>query len=189
MGGLGRKPASGWTPIGTTAGSKRVARDFNEVHDRPKHLFVRELRRHAARALRGRRLPPPLGVSEQQVERRCLLPRQELSSLWEVLHREVPKSREAKGLRHRQATMLVIVFTLGLLRRAVQAEARDWIRRNPGSMSVFRVVPNISCGVFWGKRTPGFRLRLAWWCWFCRSARGRRFCRHSTAGAGRTAGL
>ncbi len=31
--------ASGWTPIGTTAGFKRVAQDFYEVHDR--QLFVR----------------------------------------------------------------------------------------------------------------------------------------------------
>jgi len=51
-------------------------------------------------------------IFHQEVDPHCLLARQELSSLWEVLHRGgVPESREDKGLRHRQATVLTIVFT------------------------------------------------------------------------------
>ena len=102
--------ASGWTPIGTTAGFKRVAQDFYEVHERPKQLFVRELRKNALRALRARHLPPAWGVVEATVDRRCLLAHEELLGLWQILHRELRESREAKGLRHRQATVLAIIF-------------------------------------------------------------------------------
>ena len=49
---------------------------------------------------------------ESAVDRRCLLPGDELLSLWQVLHEQVPESREAQGLRHRQATVLAIVLAL-----------------------------------------------------------------------------
>ena len=102
--------ASGWQAMGATAGFKRVARDFYEAHDRPKQLYVRELVKHAARGLRGRALPAGWGAKEQPVDRHCLLPREELLSLWQILHRELPESRQAQGLRHRQATVLAITF-------------------------------------------------------------------------------
>ncbi|HTL17924.1 MAG TPA: ISAs1 family transposase [Patescibacteria group bacterium] len=102
--------ASGWKAIGTTAGFKRVSQDFYEAHERPKQLLVRELFKHAARGLRGRELPAAWGAQEQPVERRCSLNGEELLSLWMVLHQQVPESREAQGLRHRQATVLAITF-------------------------------------------------------------------------------
>jgi hypothetical protein len=102
--------ASGWKAVGPTAGFTRVAQDFYEAHDRPKQLFVRELVPHAARGLRGRHLPARWGAQEQRIDRRCGWKRDELLSLWMVLHRHVPESREARGLRHRQATVLAIVF-------------------------------------------------------------------------------
>ena len=40
---------AGWKPLGTTTGFKRVAQDFCEVRERPKQLFVRELRKQAVR--------------------------------------------------------------------------------------------------------------------------------------------
>ena len=52
--------ATGWQAVGCTAGFKRVAQDFYEVHERPKQLFVRELVKHAARTLRARHLPEAL---------------------------------------------------------------------------------------------------------------------------------
>lgn len=97
--------ASGWKAAGTTAGFKRVAQDFYEAHDSPKQLFVRELVKHAARGLRGRELPVGWSAQEQAVDRQCLLKGSELLSLWMVLHQQVPESREAQGLRHRQATV------------------------------------------------------------------------------------
>ncbi len=102
--------ASGWQMVGTTAGFKRVAQDFYEAHERPKQLFVKELVRHAARGLRARQLPARWGAQEQRVERRCLLEKEQLLSLWMVLHQQLPESREAQGLRHRQATVLAITF-------------------------------------------------------------------------------
>lgn len=36
---------------------------------------------------------------------------EELQRRWQVLHREVPESREAKGMWHRQATVLAMVFS------------------------------------------------------------------------------
>jgi hypothetical protein len=102
--------ASGWQAVGTTAGFKRVAQDFYEAHERPKQLFVKELVRHAARGLRGRRLPARWGAQEQRIERRCLLEKEELLSLWMALHQQLPESRDAQGLRHRQATVLAITF-------------------------------------------------------------------------------
>lgn len=107
--------AAGWTAVGTTAGFQRVAQDFYEAHDRPKQLFVKELVKHAARGLRGRALPAGWGAREATVARQCLFPGPELLSLWHLLHQQVPESRAARGLRHRQATVLAITlaFLLG----------------------------------------------------------------------------
>jgi hypothetical protein len=102
--------ATGWQALGSTAQYHRVREDFYEAHDRPKQLFVRELAKHARRGLRSRRLPPGWGAVEREIPRRCLLGGEELQSLWMVLHREVPESRDAHGLRHRQATVLAITF-------------------------------------------------------------------------------
>jgi hypothetical protein len=52
--------ASGWTLLGHTQGSRRVRQDFYLPHDRPKQLWVRELRPGARTVLRGRNLPEPL---------------------------------------------------------------------------------------------------------------------------------
>lgn len=102
--------ASGWEALGCTAQFRRVREDFYQAHDRPKQLFVRELVKHAARGLRARQLPAGWGAQERQIERRCAMDRDGLRSLWEVLHQELPESRDAHGLRHRQATVLAITF-------------------------------------------------------------------------------
>lgn len=102
--------ATGWRAVGCTAGFKRVAQDFYEVHERPKQLFVRELVKHAARTLRARQLPAALAGHERKVEPRCLLPEDQADHLRQVLHRQVPESRNVHGLRHKQATVLAIVF-------------------------------------------------------------------------------
>ena len=99
--------ATGWEAVGCTAQFKRVREDFYQAHDRPKQLFVRELVKHAARGLRERELPEAWGAQERQVERCCAMDKEGLRSLWEVLHEEVPESRDVHGLRHRQATVLV----------------------------------------------------------------------------------
>ena len=102
--------ACGWQALGYTSGFKRVAEDFYEAHERPKQLYVWEVTKHAARKLRERQLPEALRPYERKLPLGCQMPRDELTSLWEILHRQVPESRNVHGLRHKQATVLTIVF-------------------------------------------------------------------------------
>jgi hypothetical protein len=169
--------ASGWKPVGATAGFKRVAEDFYEVHARPKQLFVRELAKHAARGLRGRRLPASWGAEERPIQRRCLLDAAALRSLWMVLHQQVPESRDARGLRHRQATVLAITFAYLLsggqggyrgvalfaqdLSAQQRADLRCWFDRRarchqvPSENCVYRVL----------KAVPVQAFQQAVWAW------------------------
>jgi hypothetical protein len=52
--------ASGWTLLGQTQGYRRSREDFYLAHDRPKQLWVRELRPGARTVLRGRNTPAAL---------------------------------------------------------------------------------------------------------------------------------
>jgi len=169
--------ASGWKAIGTTAGFKRVAQDFYETHGRPKQLFVRELRPPAARGLRGRQLPAAWGAQEQPVDRRCLLPGQELLSLWKVLHQQVPESRQAQGLRHRQATVLAITFAFLLGggqggHRAIALFAQDLTRKQRANLRCWfnprtrcYDVPTENCFYRVLKAVPVLAFQQALWAW------------------------
>jgi predicted transposase YbfD/YdcC len=168
--------ATGWQAVGTTAQFKRVREDFYEAHDRPKQLFVRELAKHAARGLRARQMPASWGAAERAIPRQCPLAGEELASLWRVLHREVPESRDGHGLRHRQATVLAITFAYLLGggqggHRAValfaedltprqRADLRCWFNRRtrqydvPTENCIYRVLKTVPVGAFqqalWG---------------------------------------
>jgi hypothetical protein len=169
--------ASGWKAVGTTAGFKRVAQDFYEAHDRPKQLFVRELVKHAARGLRGRRLPTGWSALEQPIDRHCLLNGQELLSLWMVLHRQVPESRDAQGLRHRQATVLAIVFAFLLSggqggHRAIALFAQDLTPRQRANLRCWfnprtrrYDVPTENCVYRVLKAVPVLPFQQALWAW------------------------
>jgi len=102
--------AAGWHALGATAGFTRVSEDFYVAHDRPKTLYVRLLHKRAAQWLRRPRLPEALAPYERDVKPRCTQSAAELGSLWEHLHRSVPETRAAKGLRHKQATVLAITI-------------------------------------------------------------------------------
>jgi Domain of unknown function (DUF4338)/DDE_Tnp_1-associated/Transposase DDE domain len=122
--------ATGWQAVGCTAKFKRVQEDFYEAHDRPKQLFVREIVKHAARGLRARRLPSSWQAEERPIDRHCPLAGEELRSLWMVLHQQLPESRDVRGLRHRQATVLAITLAFLLSggqggHRAVAVFAED----------------------------------------------------------------
>ncbi len=110
--------ATGWRAVGCTTGFKRVVQDFYQAHERPKQLYVRELVKHAVRTLRACRLPPALSGYERKAAPRCHLSEDQARDLWQVLHREVPESRNVHGLPHKQAAVLAIVsayfFTGGL---------------------------------------------------------------------------
>jgi len=169
--------ASGWQAVGCTSGFKRVAEDFYETHDRPKQLYVREITKHAARKLRERQLPEPLRAYERKVRPGCQMPTPELGSLWEVLYRQVPESRSVRGLRHKQATVLTIVFAYLLSggeggHRAVASFAQDltptqrsrvrcWFNRRtrtyevPTENALYRVL----------KAVPVLAFQQAVWAW------------------------
>ena len=169
--------ASGWKAIGTTAGFKRVAEDFYEAHARPKQLFVRELAKHAARGLRGRELPRAWEAQDRAIERRCSLAGEELLSLWMVLHREVPESREAQGLRHRQATVLAITFAFLWSggqggHRALALFAQDLTPRQRAHLRCWfnprtrrYDVPTENCFYRVLKAVPVFAFQQALWAW------------------------
>lgn len=132
--------ATGWQAVGCTAGFQRVAQAFYQVHDRPKQWFVRALAKHAARTLRGRELPAALAGDERKVAPHCLMALAQAGSLWEVLHAQVPESRSVHGLRHKQATVLAIVFAYLLAggrggHRGVALFARDL---SPTQRAAFR---------------------------------------------------
>ena len=63
--------ASGWTLLGQTQGYQRSHQDFYEAHERPKQLWVRELRPGARTLLRGRNLPPALQTVAQNHPPEC----------------------------------------------------------------------------------------------------------------------
>lgn len=122
--------ASGWKALGLSAGFGRVAQDFYEPHERPKQLYVREIVKHAARQLRQRHLPEKLREHERKIDRCCPMPQAQLSSFWQTIHEQIPESRDVHGLRHKQATVLTIIFAYLLSggqggHRAVAAFARD----------------------------------------------------------------
>jgi hypothetical protein len=56
--------ASGWTRLGQTQGYGRARQDYYVAHERPKQLWVRELRPGARTILRGRNLPAALKARE-----------------------------------------------------------------------------------------------------------------------------
>jgi len=169
--------ASGWQALGYTAGFKRVAEDFYELHERPKKLSGRELVKHAARQLRARQLPEPLQAYERKGPPGCQMPQDQLSSLWEVLRRHVPESRRVHGLRHKQATVLTIVFAYLVSggeggHRAVATFARDltptqrarvrcWFNRRTRQYDV----PSENCIYRVLKAVPVLAFQQAVWAW------------------------
>lgn len=62
---------SGWTELGQTEGWGRRRQDFYVRHDRPKQLWVRELRAGARELLRAEPLPPEWQAVESRVVPHC----------------------------------------------------------------------------------------------------------------------
>lgn len=102
--------ANGWEVLGQTAGFTRAAEDFYVAHDRPKQLWVKALAPMALTWLRAEQLPAELEGQLNALSPKCRTKAPQLGSLWERLHRRLPEDRSAKGLRHKQATILTIVL-------------------------------------------------------------------------------
>jgi len=73
--------ASGWTLLGQTQGYKRTRQDYYVEHERPKQLWVRELRPGARTILRGRNLPVALKVQEAGLVPECLQAPEQLEQM------------------------------------------------------------------------------------------------------------
>ncbi|NBB80498.1 MAG: ISAs1 family transposase [Verrucomicrobia bacterium] len=82
--------AAGWKELGLTQGNGRVSRDYYEKHDRPKRLFVRELRPGACRSLQADKLKPLYAPVEAGTLPRFTGSNAELCSLKESFEKEVP---------------------------------------------------------------------------------------------------
>jgi hypothetical protein len=78
---------SGWQELGLTQGYGRTREDFYLKHDRPKQLWVRELRAGARELLKAQRLPPKYAGVEERTAPRCEATVEELTSAREFFGR------------------------------------------------------------------------------------------------------
>lgn len=104
---------SGWTLLGPTQGFGRCAQDFYVEHERPKQLWVRELRPGGRELLRSEVLPPDLAKVESQLEVKCQTPMPQLRGMWSFFHHYLKDWRSPFGLRYRLATILTIIACAG----------------------------------------------------------------------------
>ena len=84
--------ANGWEELGLTDGWGRHRRDYYVKHDKPKRLFMRELRRKARRSLQAEHLTADLARVEAAVPARCTRRVKEIRSMTEQF-KHVPEYR------------------------------------------------------------------------------------------------
>jgi hypothetical protein len=87
---------SGWQLLGETKGWGRSRQDFYVRHDRPKQLWVRELRKGARGLLQARGLPQSYAVVEEKAAPECEASVEELGATREYFER-VPDWRRKWG--------------------------------------------------------------------------------------------
>ena len=101
---------SGWTKLGQTAGFGRCAGgDYYQAHKSPKDLWVRELEKGAFKKLRAAKLPPAWVAVEEASKPRCREKPAEMTSLVELLEKEVPEFRTGKISTYPVAGLLALV--------------------------------------------------------------------------------
>jgi predicted transposase YbfD/YdcC len=99
---------SGWTQLGQTEGWGRHRQDFYVRHDRPKQLWVRELRAGARELLRAEQLPAEWVALEQPVVPRCAYGVKPLARMREYFRRVKDWREVAK--RYPCASLLAVVL-------------------------------------------------------------------------------
>lgn len=110
--------ASGWEAVGMSKGFARHRADFYVPNERPKKLWVRELRRGARELLCARELPPEHAGGETDGGGvRSVLKVAQLRSLADVF-REIPDPRARASMRYPLFSVLTII-SLALLGGAV----------------------------------------------------------------------
>jgi hypothetical protein len=114
---------------------------------------------------------------EQAIDRRITLDGEASRSLWMTLHQQVPESRDVHGLRHRQATVLAIVFAYLLSGgqggyRGVALFAQDLTQRERADLRCWfncktrrYDAPSENCIYRVLKAVPVQEFQLALWAW------------------------
>jgi hypothetical protein len=100
--------AAGWQALGLTAGYGRITEDFYERHERPKELWVRALDRRARDWLAAQSLPPSLASYEKVLPPKCVVPTEQLPSLYERFE-SLTEWRRPNGKRHRLPVVMAII--------------------------------------------------------------------------------
>ena len=106
--------ACGFEAVGPTQGFERASRDFYQRHDRPKQLYLRELRPNARRLLRQARWPQALAQYEAELAGPCPFRAAALESLVDRMA-SLPDPRCGYGLRHRQRFVLACAAVATLM--------------------------------------------------------------------------
>lgn len=104
--------ASGWLELGKTKGFSRHRADFYVPNDRPKKLWVRELRKDAASLLRAADLPPECAKgSESDADGVMPLKMPQIESLHEMLSK-VPDPRAGNSIFGIGAMLSIIAMAI-----------------------------------------------------------------------------
>ncbi len=101
--------ASGWERLGETKGYSRVRREYYTAHDRPKHLYVKALRRGACRLLRSKQMPEPWHSSELKPKVRCRTNVAELKTVREHFE-SITDYRRGPNWSYSLSGLLTLVF-------------------------------------------------------------------------------
>jgi len=104
--------ASGWTLLGQTQGYGRSRQDYYVQHERPKQLWVKELKPGTRTMLRGRNLPEALRVLEAGQVPECPQGPEELEAMVRFFA-EVPDWRSRHG-RYRVASLVTVAVCAAL---------------------------------------------------------------------------
>jgi hypothetical protein len=119
--------AGGWEEIGVTQGHRRCSRDFYQMHERPKRLFVRTLVPDARAGLCAPTLPASWHAGALPAPPGDSVPISALRSLYERFH-ALPDTRRHRS--HQQAGLLALIACAALCgvargQRDLAAFARD----------------------------------------------------------------
>jgi hypothetical protein len=99
--------AGNWSELGYTAGYGRKGRDYYEEHEQPKRLFVKALRKDAAKQLAADELPQVYAAGEVEPKPLCRFNVPELGSLFDLFNTMSDPRRKA-GRRYPLACILSI---------------------------------------------------------------------------------
>jgi hypothetical protein len=104
--------ASGWTLLGQTRGYGRSRQDYYVAHERPKQLWVRELKAGARTILRGRNLPAALRALEEDAVPECAADAPQLERMLRFFE-GLPDWRCKRGL-YRLASLVAVAVCAAL---------------------------------------------------------------------------